>query len=74
MLCVLFFAGSLQNIFGPASGERRDLILGQACRLWAVKCNKIGVLSLGWIEFACFHLLNEGDICVFEIINVEGRS
>ena len=41
---------------------------------WVVKCNKKGVLSLGWIEFACAHLLDKGDVCEFEIINVEDRS
>jgi hypothetical protein len=38
-----------------------------------VKCNKKGVLSLGWIEFACAHLLDEGGVCEFEIINVEDQ-
>jgi hypothetical protein len=38
-----------------------------------VKCNKKGVLSLGWIEFAYAHLLDEGGVCESEIINVEDQ-
>ena len=38
-----------------------------------MKCSKKGVLSLGWIEFACAHLLDEGGVCKFEIINVEAQ-
>ena len=61
---------------GPllVKGETSVKIVDKNKKEWVVKCDKIGVLSLGWIEFACAHLLDEGDVCIFDIINVEDRS
>ena len=38
-------------------GETSVKLVAKNKKEWVVKCIKIGVLSLGWIEFACAHLL-----------------
>lgn len=72
-LCVSVLQDLSKTSLG-LKGETSLKLVDKNEKEWAVKCNENGVLGLGWINFACAHNLDEGDVCVFETINAEDRS